>query len=186
MAVKSKTGAKAGVTVPQRVGEAGEINYGKPAAPDFGPLARDQIPVRAMTDRDLRAMIAIDSRITGRDRSEYYKRKLDEAVHESDIRVSLVAECDGFPVGFIMARVDFGEFGRMEPTAVMDTLGVDPDYRDRGVGRALLSQLLVNLTTLRVERIRTEIDWRDRELQGFLDHCGFHPSPVLSFDRALT
>ena len=69
-----------------------------------------------------------------------------EALHESDVRVSLVAEQDGRPVGFIMARVDFGEFGRFEPTAVMDTIGVDPDYRDRGIGRALLSQLLINLT----------------------------------------
>ncbi len=79
------------------------------------------------------------------------------------------------PVGFIMARVDLGEFGRIESTAVMDTIGIDPDYRDQGVGRALLSQLLVNLMTLRVEHIRTEVDWRDRDLLGFLDHCGFRP-----------
>jgi hypothetical protein len=51
------------------------------------------------------------------------------------------------------------------------------------VGRALLSQLLVNLSTLRIERVRTEIDWRDRELLGFLDHCGFLPSHELCFDR---
>ena len=182
----SKGKARTGIVIPKRVGESAEINYGEPAAPDFGPLARDRIPVRAMTERDLRALTAIDRRITGRDRSDYFRTRLDEAVHESDIRVSLVAECDGVPAGFIMARVDFGEFGRMAPTAVMDTVGVDPDYRDRGVGRALLSQLLVNLTTLRVERIRTEIDWRDRELQGFLDRCGFHPSQELGFDRAVT
>ena len=101
------------------------------------------------------------------------------------MRVSLVAEQDGGPVGFIMARVDFGEFGRIEPTAVMDTIGVDPDYRDQGIGRALLSQLLVNLKTLRVERIRTEIDWRDRELLAFLDRCGFHPSQQLCFDHGI-
>jgi ribosomal protein S18 acetylase RimI-like enzyme len=95
------------------------------------------------------------------------------------VRVSLVAERDGRPVGFIMARVDFGEFGRMEPTAVMDTIGVDPDYRQQGIGRALLSQLLVNLMTLRIERIRTELDWRDRDLLAFLDRCGFWPSQQL-------
>jgi len=38
-----------GITIPQNVGEAAEINYsGQPAA-DFGPLARDRIPVRSMT-----------------------------------------------------------------------------------------------------------------------------------------
>ena len=87
--------------------------------------------------------------------------------------------------GFIMARVDLGEFGRVEPIAVMDTIGVDPDYRGQGIGRALLSQLIVNLTTLRVEQVRTEIDWRDRQLLGFLDHCGFHPSQQICFEHAI-
>jgi ribosomal protein S18 acetylase RimI-like enzyme len=173
------------ITIPERAGEAAEINYGKPPAPDFGPLARDRIPVRAMTEADLRALIAIDTRVTGRDRSAYFAQRLDEALRESDVRVSLVAEMDGGPVGFIMARVDFGEFGTFQPTAVMDTIGVDPDYRDRGIGRALLSQLLVNLQTLRVESIRTELDWRDRGLLAFLDRCGFRPSQQLCFDHAV-
>jgi ribosomal protein S18 acetylase RimI-like enzyme len=173
------------ITIPQRPGEAAEVDYGKPPAPDFGPLARDKIPVRALTEADLRALIAIDTRVTGRDRSAYFEQRLDEALHESDVRVSLVAELDGGAVGFIMARVDFGEFGMFEPTAVMDTIGVDPDYRKRGVGRALLSQLLVNLQTLRIEDIRTEIDWHDRELLAFLDRCGFRPSQRLCFDHAI-
>ncbi len=177
--------AYARMTIPRQVGAAAEINYGGPAAPDFGPLARDRIPVRTMREDDLRALVAIDRRITGRDRSAYFARKLTEALRQSDVRVSLVAERDGAAVGFIMARVDFGEFGRVEPMAVMDTIGVDPDYRGRGVGRALLSQLLVNLATLRVEQIRTEIDWRDRDLLGFLDHCGFLPSDQLCFERVV-
>jgi ribosomal protein S18 acetylase RimI-like enzyme len=171
--------------IPRDMGEAAEINYGKPMPPDFGPLARDRIPVRTMVESDLHALIAIDRRITGRDRSAYLERKVAEALRESDVRVSLVAERDGSPVGFVMARVDFGEFGRLEATAVMDTIGVDPDYRDQGIGRALLSQLLINLMTLRVEQVRTEIDWHDRELLGFLDHCGFHPSQQLCFEHVL-
>jgi len=177
---------QSGFTIPERVGEAHEIDYGAPPKLDYGPLARDRIPVRSMQASDLKALIAIDRRITGRDRTRYFERKLEEALHESDVRVSLVAELDGMPVGFIMARVDFGEFGHMEPAAIMDTIGVDPDYRDHGVGRALLSQLLVNLMTLRVEKIRTQLEWTDRELLGFLDRCGFRPSPQLCFDRVIT
>jgi ribosomal protein S18 acetylase RimI-like enzyme len=133
----------------------------------------------------LRALVALDRRITGRDRFAYFERRLVEALDESDIRVSLVAEQDGRPVGFIMARVDFGEFGRVEPTAVMDTIGVDPDYRQQGIGRALLSQLLVNLATLRVERIRTEVDWSDLDLLAFLGDCGFGPAQRLCLDHAV-
>lgn len=173
------------ITLPTRVGDTAEINYGGPPAPDFGPLARDRIPIRAMAEGDLRALVVIDRRINGRDRSAYFEQKLEEALHESDVRVSLVVERNGGPVGFIMARVDFGEFGRIAPTAVVDTIGVDPDYWDQGIGRALLSQLLVNLQTLRVERIRTEVDWRDRDLLAFLDRCGFRPSQQLCFDHTV-
>ncbi len=175
--------ARTQMTVPKRADAAAEVNYGAPVAPDFGPLARDRIPVRTMRDDDLGPIIEIDRRVTGRDRSAYFARKLAEALYQSDVRVSLIAERDDTPVGFIMARVDFGEFGRVEPTAVMDTIGVDPDYQQAGVGRALLSQLLINFATLRVEQIRTEIDWRDRDLLAFLDHCGFRPAEQLCFER---
>ena len=122
----------ASITIPQHVGEAAEINYSGEAAPDYGPLARDRIPVRSMAEGDLRALVSIDRRITGRDRADYFQRKLNEALTELDVRVSLVAELDGGAVGFIMARVDLGEFGRVETTAVIDTIGVDPDYQEKG------------------------------------------------------
>ncbi|MBI4273876.1 MAG: GNAT family N-acetyltransferase [Rhizobiales bacterium] len=170
------------LTIPEHVDERREINYGAPPRADFGPLARDRIPVRSMTEKDLKALIGIDRRITGRDRTHYFERKLAEALNESDVRVSLVAEIEGMPVGFIMARVDLGEFDRTDPSAVMDTIGVDPDYRGRGVGRALFSQLLVNLGTLRAERILTEVEWSDHDLLAFLDECGFRPSPQLCFN----
>jgi ribosomal protein S18 acetylase RimI-like enzyme len=173
------------ITIPERIGKAAEVDYGKPAGPDFGPLARDRITVRALREDDLRALVEIDRRITGHDRSDYFGRIVREALVESDVRVSLVAEREGGIAGFIMARVDLGEFGRVEPVAVMDTIGVDPDCRDQGIGRALLSQLLINLATLRVEHIRTEIGWHDHALLAYLDRCGFGPSQRLCFETAI-
>jgi ribosomal protein S18 acetylase RimI-like enzyme len=176
---------RTGITIPQHVGEAAEINYsGQPTA-DFGLLARDRIPVRSLDEGDLLALVAIDRRITGRDRSKYFQRKLADALTESDVRVSLVADLDSVPVGFIMARVDLGEFGRVETTAIIDTIGVDPNYQNRGVGHALISQLLTNLGTLRVEKVRTEVDWQDHDLLAYLGRNGFRPSQQLCFNRSL-
>lgn len=174
--------SKTKFVVPERVGAQREVDFSGPAAADYGPLARDRIPVRSMTQEDLPALIAIDRAITGRDRTRYFERKLGEVLHESDVRVSLVAEIDGRPVGFVMARVNFGEFGRTELAAEMDTIGIDPEYRERGVGRALLSQLFANLATLRVEKVLTEVDWSNSELMAFLTHCDFRPSSRLAFD----
>ena len=167
------------ISIPERVGARAETDYSTPVS-DFGPLARDRIPIRSLRDGDLAALTAIDGRVSGRSRAEYLQRKMFEVLHES-VRVSLVAELDGVVVGFIMARVDLGEFGRLEPAAVLDTLAVDPDYRGRGVGRALLTQLLANLTALRVERILTEVEWTERDLLSFLGRCGFKPSSRLCF-----
>jgi ribosomal protein S18 acetylase RimI-like enzyme len=68
----------------------------------------------------------------------------------------------------------------------MDTIGVDPGYRGRGVGRALMSQLVANLATLRVDHIRTELDWNDVGLIGYLDELGFAPAQRVVLSRDLT
>src|SRR5919201_4275308 len=138
-----------------------------------------------MGERDVAAIVRLDRRIMGRDRGPYYRRKAAEALRHSGVRVSLVAEVDGAFAGFLMARVDFGDFGRTEPTAVLDTVGVDPDFARRHVGRALLEQLLLNLRSLRVERVVTEAEWDHLDLLGFLSRTGFEHSQRLAFVKAI-
>ena len=172
--------------IPHQVDEPAELDFSSPQGDDFDALSRDRIPVRSMTEADLEALTAIDRRATEQDRSAYYRRKHRETLYEAGVRVSLVAELDDHPVGFIMARVDFGEFGHTESEAVMDTIGVDPGYRERGVGRALMSQLIANLATLRVDHIRTEIDWNDVGLISYLGELGFEPAQCVALSRPLT
>lgn len=180
-----QTTQDAGTLVHQHGTERLEIDYSVPVEDDVHALHCDRIPVRSMKESDLGALIAIDRRVTGQDRTPYYQRKMEEVLRESGVRVSLVAEIDGHPVGFIMARVDFGEFGRTEPEAVMDTIGVDPDYGHRGVALALMSQLMANLATLRIDRVRTQLDWNDVTLIAFLDRCGFTPAQRIAFVREI-
>jgi len=163
-----------------------ETNYSDPSRDDFAALSRDRIPCRSLQHSDLAALIRIDRKLLGRDRTGYYEHKLVEVLEESGIRVSMVAEIDGMVAGFIMARVDFGEFGRAEPYAVLDTMSVDPDRQHLHIATALLSQLLANLTTLRVEHVRTEAAFDQHGLFAFLWRCGFRPSQQLAFYRTLT
>lgn len=164
---------------------AREIDYGRPEANDHERLARDRADVRSMTPADLDAIVRIDHTITGRDRRDYMAARLAEAMDDTSVRVSLTARCDGTVVGSLMSRADLGDFGRPEPVAVLDTIGVDPDYARRGVGRALVSQLFANLGALRVERVETVVPLRDLALLGFLYAAGFVPAQRLSFTRSL-
>jgi ribosomal protein S18 acetylase RimI-like enzyme len=141
--------------------------------------------VRNLRDGDLEALARIDERITNADRGEYLRRKVDEVLHESAIEVSLVTEDDGFPVGFAMARVDFGDFGHVGASASLDTIGVDPRFARKGFATALLVQMIDNLAALHVERLETEVAPDAFELQRFLQRAGFAPSQRVAFRKVL-
>ena len=164
----------------------GDANdYSAPAGNDFEKLARDTAELRSMVASDLPAIVRIDRLLTGRDRGDYMRAQFDETLADSAIRVSLVARLDDTVVGYLMARTDLGDFGRAEPVAVIDTIGVDPEYLHRGVGHALMSQLIVNLGALRVDRVETIVSPRELDLLRFLHGCGFAPSQRLAFVRAV-
>ncbi|MGE5338477.1 MAG: GNAT family N-acetyltransferase [Gemmatimonadota bacterium] len=173
------------IALPEGEGPGHEIDFGARAANDYERLARDTADVRSMTPADLQEIARIDRNIIGRDRSGYIAARLGEAMQDSAIRVSLTARCDGVIVGYLMARADLGDFGRTEPVAVIDTLGIDPEYAHRGIGHALMSQLFANLGALRVERVETIVAHRAFDLLGFFYHCGFAPSQRLPFARRL-
>jgi ribosomal protein S18 acetylase RimI-like enzyme len=152
---------------------------------DDGSLPTDSVLVRDLRETDLAAIVKIDRVSTGRTRREYYESKLKTALAEQKLRTSLVAELDDHPVGFLLAHVHYGEFGRAEPVAVIDSIGVDPDYRGRHVGQALLRQLLMNLGALQVERIESQVDWAQTDLLTFLSRNGFGPAARICLERRL-
>ncbi len=159
----------------------GEMRPGDADADVSLYLTRDPISVRSMTLADLPSVIGLDRDITGQDRSVYLKRKVDEALRKNGVRLSMLAEIDETPAGFIMARVDYGEFGETEAEAVLDTIGVDAEFQRQNVATSLLAQLLSQLSSLRVERVRTVVEWNNTSLIAFLDRSGFKPTQNLSF-----
>jgi ribosomal protein S18 acetylase RimI-like enzyme len=147
---------------------------------------RTEIVVRGLIPDDLEAVVAIDAKSTGRRRDEYFRIKLKQNLSETGIKVSLAAEADGLFRGFLLARVYYGEFGNVEPVAVLDTLGVHPDTRRLGIGQALMEQLLVNLAGLGVATLRTEVAWEDMALLGFFQRQRFRPSARICLELPIT
>jgi N-acetylglutamate synthase-like GNAT family acetyltransferase len=84
-----------------------------------------------------------------------------------------------------MARADHGDFGRTEPVAVLDTIGVDPSQTRQGVAGALLAQMFANVAALRIERVETVVMPADGAPAAFLRATGFVPSQRLAFVRAM-
>ena len=143
---------------------------------DDGTLATDRILVRELRAADLAAIVKIDKASTGLTRQDYYAAKVRTALNEPGVRTSLVAEEDGHVVGFLLVRVFYGEFGRAEPAAFIDSVGVGPAFRGRHVGQALLRQLVLNLRALHVERVETLVGWSQLDLLAFVSRNGFRPA----------
>jgi len=145
-------------------------------------LEEQAVLVRRLRPDDLEPVVALDAKNAGRRRDEYFRVKLEQNLAETGIQVSLAAELEELFVGFLLVRVYYGEFGTMEPVAVLDTFGVHPDFHGRGVGKSLLRQLRTNLRGLGIPRLRTEVGWDDQALLGFFHHEGFRPSPILCLE----
>ncbi len=166
-------------------GPGREVDFGRHESNDQERFARHGTEVRAMTPADLDAIVRIDREKLGTDRRAYLAARLAEAEADKSIRASLCAHSDGTVVGYLMARADLGDFGRAEPVAVIDTLGVDEGYAHRGIGHALMSQLFANLGALRVDAVECPVPLRQTALLGFLVSCGFRKAPRLVFRRRL-
>jgi ribosomal protein S18 acetylase RimI-like enzyme len=175
-----------GVATPERESWSNEIDYGAQNQNDYEALARDHADVRTLQAEDLPDIMRIDRRTSGQKREEYVKLLVNEALNDSAVRVSLTARVAGIVAGFVAASTDFGDFGRTEPVAVLDTIGVDPDYAHHGIGHALLSQLFVNLQALRVERVETVVSSHNFALLGFLYDAGFEQAQRLGFVKTLS
>ena len=87
-------------------------------------------------------------------------------------------------IGFAMARLDYGDFGRVSrllywiPSVCIRII--------RGKGwQSLLSQLLGNLAALQVNSINTQLQWDNASLLEFLANCGFVPVQNLVLTKSL-
>ena len=146
----------------------------------------DAIPVRSLRVEDTDAVARIDAPASGRSRPDYFRKRIEASKRDGGVSLSCAAEVDGLLVGFLIASVDYGEFGVMEPVAVIDTVGVHPEYRGRHVGKALMRQLGLNLQGLRIEKVRTEVDWRRADLLAYFQASGFVPVPRLVLETNVT
>ena len=148
------------------------------------PLVSNVV-VRNLRPSDLEAVIALDAKNVGRRRDEFFKLKLKQALSDTGITVSLAAELDSAFVGFLLARVFYGEFGVTDRVAVMDVIDVHPDFRHHHVATALLAQLRTNLLGLGIDTLRTEVGWDSHDLMAFFRHEGFVMAQRLCLDLDL-
>jgi predicted N-acetyltransferase YhbS len=145
------------------------------------------IQIRLMKADDFDAVVGIDEKVLQASRLEYYKLKFEKLFQSKDyLPASLVAEeKDGTVVGFVMGEIYIGEYGISKEKATLDTIGVNPTYQHKGIGKQLIDEFMDHLRTLGVQKINTLVDWNDSKLIHFFSANQFSPSKTINLERSL-
>lgn len=150
-------------------------------------MTENTIKIRLMTENDLEAVIQIDEKIMKSSRLEYYQLKFERLFKSSDyLPSSFVAEEEnGAVVGFLMGELYMGEFGIFQEVASLDTIGVDPAYQHKGIGKKLMNEFIDHLRQIGVNKINTLVNWNDSNLIRFFSANQFSPSRTISLERII-
>jgi GNAT superfamily N-acetyltransferase len=146
-------------------------------------MSRATIDARPVEPSDLDAIVRIDEKLTGQTRKDYWRTRLDIAALRPPW-MAIVAELDGRLVGFLFGWVGESEFGIAGPTAWIDLIGVDPAYRGRHVGQALLDRFVGSARELRaIQKVATLIDLAQADVREFFVRRGFRHGPMVQLEQ---
>ena len=151
-------------------------------------MNRNSIKIRLMTTDDFDVVVEIDEKILKASRLEYYEMKFDKLFKSKEfLPTSLIAEIeDGTVVGFVMGELYMGEYGISRGGATLDTIGVDPDYRHKGVGKQLIHEFMNHLRNLGVKKLNTLVNKDDTKLIHFFNANQFNPATnIINLERSL-
>ncbi len=139
------------------------------------------IKIRLMKAGDFDAVVGIDEKVLKASRPAYYELKFEKLFESREyLPTSLVAEDEnGTVVGFVMGELYMGEYGISQEGATLDSIGVDPDFRHRGIGKQLIEEFLDHLKDLGVQKINTLVDRNDSKLMHFFNENRFSPSKTI-------
>jgi len=140
----------------------------------------DKLSVRQLAKDDLDSIVEIDTKVLGETRRDYWVTKIVKQAETRPPDASLVSEIDGKVVGFILGEVSGWEFKVPNNIGWIDTIGIDPDYQNRGIAKVLANALVTNLKNYGVDTIYTLVNWNDWDLLQFFHAMGFSRGDMIN------
>ena len=144
-----------------------------------------EIYVRNLEKRDLPSIVAMEERVTGVARPQYWEQRIELSEAIRPHWASLVAEFDNRFVGFLFGRAGELEFGLPGTVAWVETIGVDPAFRGRGIARELIEQFISSAEDHGIKTIFTLVSSGQTEMQGFFTRQGFAQGKMLHYQKEL-
>lgn len=141
------------------------------------------VTIREAEPVDVEAVGALDARITGLAKPDYWRKAYTRYGTRPD-RFFLVAERDGKTIGFIIGEVRAWEFGS-PPCGWVFALGVDPDSREGGIGSKLFAALIARMKASGVSTVRTMLARDDALNMAFFRSQGMMGGSFIQLEMPL-
>ena len=147
---------------------------------------KKEIYVRSLERRDLPSIVAMEERITGVARPQYWEQRIELSEAIRPHWTSLVAEFENRFVGFLFGRAGELEFGLPGTVAWVETIGVDPAFRGRGIARELIEQFISSAEDHGIKTIFTLVTSGQTDMQSFFSRQGFAQGKMLHYQKELS
>ena len=141
------------------------------------------LQIRKIKAEDASHIGSIQAAITKSPTNIDFRQIIEEQVRK-DEDVSFVAEIDGKVVGYMISYIVFGGFG-LEKGAWIATLGVEPKFMGRGIGKRLAEEILTVYREKGINDIYTSVRWDSVDLLSFFKTLGFDRSNFINLRKEL-
>ncbi len=145
---------------------------------------RSAIRIRTATESDLPSVTALDGKITGLAKPDYWHALIRRYGGRKQERYFLIAENDGGMLGFIMGEVRAWEFGS-PPCGWVYAVNVEPDKRVAGIGTMLFEALCDRFRQNGVATVRTMLARDDTLIMSFFRSQGMMAGPYIELEAQL-
>ena len=139
--------------------------------------------IREAEPVDVDAVAALDARITGLPKPDYWRRAYTR-YGTRPTRYFLVAEIAGRVVGFVLGEERAWEFGS-PPSGWVFAIGVDPDVREGGIGSRLFAAIRRRMQESGVKTVRTMLARDDALNMAFFRSQGMRAGSFIELEMPL-
>jgi len=157
---------------------------------------KEEIKIRKMVEADLKDVGHVDEIIQGEDRLPTWPFSFESYWNIYRPDIGLVAEIGGEVIGFVVGTIAEDEHSQSifnlihttEPSARhrwigwLDMIGICPEHRYKGVGRALMDAFYRECRQ-RNAVMRSIANESDQKLTSFLESMGFAKSKAVVYEK---
>jgi len=142
-----------------------------------------EVNIREIREEDLDGVLALDRKITGKDRARTYDNVPNSYIG-GEMDVSVVAEAGGEIVGFLLGRITPSPH-ELGDISLLQLIGVDPAFRRQGIGAKLVQAFTDRCRLKGLRSMHVMVSWHDWWLLSFLKSQGFVHGEIAEFSKPI-